>query len=178
MHTLYVTRHGLTQFNAQERVCGATDIPLTQTGLQQAEEMAKLAASYQDIQRIIASPMLRAQQTAQAVSKALQLPIETEHRLREWNYGSFEGKSRLTSGFQEAKQEFGCKMPDGGESVFQLVYRIYDLLEELKTCPENTILVCHGGVARVIDSYFYDMTVDRFMHFFMGNCEIKSYHWT
>lgn len=175
MKKLYVTRHGLTEFNANELVCGATDIPLTETGLQQAEQMAQQASSFGDIQRIIASPMYRAQQTAQAVSHALQIPVETDDRLREWNYGSFEGKSRLTPGFSEAKAEFGVKMPDGGESVFQLVYRTYSLLEELKFCPENTILVCHGGVARVIDSYFCDMSVDRFMHFFMGNCEIKSY---
>ncbi|MDE6706874.1 MAG: histidine phosphatase family protein [Oscillospiraceae bacterium] len=175
MKKLYVTRHGLTEFNASNRVCGASDISLTAEGFQQAEEMAKKAYAFGDIERIIASPMLRARQTAQAVSDRLSLPIETDDRLREWNYGSFEGKSRLTDGFKEAKQEFGCKMPDGGESVFQLVYRTYSLLEELKTCPKNTILVCHGGVARVIDSYFHDMTIDRFMHFFLGNCEIKIY---
>lgn len=174
MKKLYVTRHGLTEFNAQERVCGATDIPLTETGLLQAGEMAKQAASFGDIERIIASPMLRAQQTAQAVSEALQIPIETDDRLKEWNYGTYEGKSRLTSGFQEAKSEFGVKMP-GGESVFQLVYRTYSLIEELKLTDRNTILVCHGGVARVIDSYFHDMSIDRFMGFFMGNCEIKVY---
>ncbi|MBE6876335.1 MAG: histidine phosphatase family protein [Ruminococcus sp.] len=175
MEKLYVTRHGLTAFNAEERVCGATNLPLTETGLHQAEEMAQNALAFGDIERIIASPLLRAQQTAQTVSDVLHLPIETDNRLREWDYGSFEGKSRLTSGFQEAKAEFGVKMPDGGESVFQLVYRTYSLIEELKNTEKNTLLVCHGGVARVIDSYFYDMTVDRFMHFFMGNCEIKAY---
>ncbi len=174
MKKLYVTRHGLTAFNAEERVCGATDIPLTETGLLQAQEMARQAAAFGDIERIIASPMIRAQQTAQAVADSLRLPIETDIRLREWDYGTFEGKSRLTSGFQEAKAEFGVKMP-GGESVFQVVHRAYSLIEELKNTDKNTILVCHGGVARVIDSYFHDMTVDRFMHFFMGNCEIKVY---
>ncbi|MDE6657941.1 MAG: histidine phosphatase family protein, partial [Oscillospiraceae bacterium] len=146
MKKLYVTRHGLTEFNANELVCGASDIPLTAEGVQQAEEMAKKAYAFGDIEKIIASPMIRAQQTAQAVSKLLEIPIEIDDRLKEWNYGSFEGKSRLTDGFKEAKQEFGCKMPDGGESVFQLVYRTYSLLEEFKTCPKNTILVCHGGV--------------------------------
>lgn len=175
MKKLYVTRHGLTEYNANELVCGASDIALTSEGLQQAEEMAKKAYAFGDIERIIASPMLRAKQTAQAVANLLNLPIETDERLREWNYGSFEGKSRLTDGFYQAKQEFGCKMPDGGESVFQLVYRTYSLLEELKSCPDNTILVCHGGVARVIDSYFHDMTTERFMNFFLGNCEIKIY---
>ncbi len=174
MKKLYVTRHGLTAFNAEERVCGSTDLPLTETGLRQAAEMAQQAAAFGDIERIIASPMLRAQQTAQAVADVLCLPIETDIRLREWDYGDFEGKSRLTSGFPEAKAEFGVKMP-GGESVFQIVHRAYSLLDELKTAPNTAILVCHGGVARVIDSYFHDMTVDRFMHFFMGNCEIKAY---
>ncbi len=174
MKYLYVTRHGQTAFNAEERVCGSTNIPLTETGIRQAAEMAQKAAAFGDIEKIIASPMIRAQQTAEAVSHALGLPIETDPRLREWDYGDFEGKSRLTSGFQEAKAEFGCKMP-GGESVFQVVFRTYSLIEELKHCSENTILVCHGGVARVIDSYFYDMSIDRFMHFFMSNCEIKRY---
>ena len=176
MKHLYVTRHGLTAFNAQELVCGVTDIPLTETGLQQAREMAETAVSFGDIERIIASPMIRAMQTAQAVSEALNLPIETDNRLKEWDYGSFEGKSRLTSGFSETKAEFGVRMPDGGESVFQLVHRVCSLLDELKFTEPNTILVCHGGVARVIDSYFHDMTVDRFMHYFLGNCEIKTYH--
>ena len=176
MEKLYVTRHGLTDYNIQERVCGITNLPLTETGLQQAEEMAQKAKDFGDIERIIASPLLRANQTAQAVSRALQLPIETDYRLCEWDYGKFEGQSRLTPGFAEAKEEFGVRMP-GGESVFQLVYRIYSLLEELKNTPKNTILVCHGGVARIIDSYFYDMSRERFMHYFLGNCEIKIYQY-
>ncbi|MDE5753486.1 MAG: histidine phosphatase family protein [Oscillospiraceae bacterium] len=175
MEKLYVTRHGMTEFNAEDKISGITDVDLTPEGLRQAEEMAKKAYSYGDIGRIIASPMIRARKTAQAVSQLLNIPVETDSRLREWDYGSFEGKNRLTPGFSESKEEFGCRMPDGGESVFDLVYRCYDLLEELKCCEKNTLLVCHGGVCRVIDSYFHDMTRDRFMHFFMGNCEIKIY---
>ncbi|MDE5884155.1 MAG: histidine phosphatase family protein [Oscillospiraceae bacterium] len=178
MKKLYVTRHGMTEFNAQDRISGITDVDLTPEGLRQAEEMALKAQSYDDIERIIASPMRRAQMTAQKVSDLIGIPIETDSRLREWDYGSYEGKSRLTPGFPESKEEFGCRMPDGGESVFDVVYRTYDLLEELKSCEKNTLLVCHGGVCRVIDSYFHDMTRDRFMNFFMGNCEIRTYHYT
>ena len=56
MKKLYVTRHGLTAFNAEERVCGATNLPLTETGLHQAAEMAQKALQFGDIERIIASP--------------------------------------------------------------------------------------------------------------------------
>lgn len=174
---LYVTRHGETEFNAQNRISGVTDILLTEEGIAQAKEMAQKAKAYGDIQRIIASPLKRAQMTAQIVGEALGLPIQTDERLTEWDYGIFEGKDRFTEGFAETKAEFGVKMPGGGESVFQIVQRTYNVIDDVKRLypDENVLLVCHGGICRVIDSYFHDMTVDRFMHFFMGNCELRVY---
>lgn len=173
---LYVTRHGETEWNAADRVSGITDIALAPAGLQQAEQLAEQCAAAGDIDRIIASPMQRAQMTAQAVSRRIGIPVQTDERLREWNYGTFEGQSRLTPGFSEAKAAWGCKMP-GGESVFQIVQRAYNVIDDVKTLypEENVLLVCHGGICRVIDSYFHDMTLDRFMHFFMGNCELRVY---
>ncbi len=174
---LYVTRHGETEFNAADRISGTTDIPLTARGMEQARQMAEKAAACGDIQHIIASPMLRARMTAEFAAKALGLPVQTDLRLREWDYGEFEGKSRLTPGFPEAKAAFGCRMPGGGESVFQVVQRTYNVLDDIKRLypEENVLVVCHGGICRVIDSYFHDMTLDRFMHFFMGSCELRVY---
>ncbi len=174
---LYVTRHGETEFNAQNRISGVTDILLTENGIAQAREMAQKAKEYGDIHRIIASPLKRAQMTAGIVGELLGLPVQTDERLTEWDYGSFEGKDRFTQGFAETKAEFGVKMPDGGESVFQVVQRTYNVIDDVTRLypDENVLLVCHGGICRVIDSYFYDMTVDRFMHFFMGNCELRVY---
>ncbi len=176
---LYVTRHGQTEWNALDRISGVTDISLTEEGIAQAHEMARLTKEHGDIQRIIASPLKRAQMTAQIAAEALGLPVQTDDRLREWDYGSFEGQSRFTPGFSETKAEFGVRMPDGGESVFQIVQRTYNLLDDVKRLypDENVLLVCHGGICRVIDAYFHDMTVDRFMHFFMGNCELRVYEW-
>lgn len=174
---IYVTRHGETAYNASDRISGTTDIPLTERGLAQAREMAEKAAAYGDIFRIIASPMLRARMTAQCAAEALGLEIQIDERLREWDYGEFEGKSRFTPGFPEAKAAFGCRMPGGGESVFQLVQRTYNVLDDVRRLyrDENVLLVCHGGICRVIDSYFHDMTQERFMQFFMGSCELRVY---
>ena len=174
---LYVTRHGETAYNKQDIVSGITDIPLAEEGLRQAEKLAEICAGYGDIDRILASPMRRAQQTAHIVAERLGLDVGTDERLREWNYGSFECKSRLTPGFSEAKAAWGCRMPDGGESVFQVVQRTYNVIDDVrqKFPQENVLLVCHGGICRVIDSYFHDMTLERFMGFFMGNCEVRVY---
>lgn len=174
---LYVTRHGETQWNSCDRISGITDIDLAPAGLAQAQALAEQCAQAGDISRIIASPMKRAQVTAGTVAARLGLSVQTDARLREWDYGSFEGLHRSTPGFREAKAAWGCKMPDGGESVFQIVQRTYNVIDDVRRLypQENVLLVCHGGICRVIDSYFCDMTLDRFMHFFMGNCELRVY---
>ena len=174
---LYVTRHGQTEWNALDHISGATDIALSEEGIRQAQALAEECAAKGDIDRIIASPMIRAQHTARIVSERIGLPVQTDERLREWDYGSFEGKSRKTPGFPEAKAAWGCKMPGGGESVFQIVQRAYNVIDDVKHLypEENVLIVCHGGICRVIDSYFHDMTTERFMGFFMGNCELREY---
>ena len=59
---IFVARHGQTQWNADNKVCGRTDIPLTEVGLQQAEKLADNAEG-KDIDIIVVSPMIRARQT-------------------------------------------------------------------------------------------------------------------
>ncbi|MGN0666007.1 MAG: histidine phosphatase family protein [Huintestinicola sp.] len=175
---IYATRHGETLFNAEDRICGVTDIMLTEKGIAQAKELADMIArEHRNISRIICSPLKRAQVTASFTADALGLDIITDNRLTEWDYGSYEGKHRTAVGFLEAKLAFGCRMPGGGESVFDLVSRVYGLIDEVKEkyTGEDILLVCHGGVCRVIDSYFYDMSAERFANFFMGNCELREY---
>lgn len=64
-----------------------------------------------------------------------------------------------------------------GESMFRLAQRIYNLLDELKNMEtdETYLLVTHGGIARVVQSYFTDMTNEDFSSFFLNNCEIREY---
>lgn len=172
---IYVARHGQTEWNALNKVCGRTDLPLNQEGLRQAELLAE-AASGKGIRRIIASPMLRAQQTAAAVAKKLHLPVETDPRLIEQHYGVYEGVSRFDKWFLANKREFAYRYP-GGESMMQVAARTYSLLDELRaSCPsEPILLVCHGGAARVIRTYFFDMTNEEFFLYSMGNCELEEY---
>ena len=55
---IYMARHGQTQLNAEDRVCGRTDVPLTELGLQQAEKLADNAEG-KDIDIIIVSPICK-----------------------------------------------------------------------------------------------------------------------
>ncbi|MDE5564522.1 MAG: histidine phosphatase family protein [Oscillospiraceae bacterium] len=176
---LYVTRHGQTEWNTLNRICGSTDVPLSEEGIRQAGALAEKCAACGDIDRIIASPMRRAQMTAQIVSQRIGIAVQTDERLREWNYGALEGGSRFVPELDEVKMRWGCKAPGGGESVFQLVQRSYNAIDDVKRLypGENVLFVCHGGISRIIDSYFHDMTMDRFMHYLLDNCELKVYEW-
>lgn len=174
---IYATRHGQTEWNSLDRICGITDIDLTETGIKQAEELAEKAAEKGDIDLIICSPLKRARETARIVADRINKKIIVEEKLTEWNYGSYEGKHRSAEGFAGAKTAFGVKMPDGGESLFQLAHRVYTVIDDVreKYAGKNVLLVCHGGVCRVIETYFNDMTTEEFSNFFMGNCELREY---
>lgn len=174
---IYSTRHGQTSYNKQEIIMGTTDIDLDSTGEQQAEALAERIAELGTIDIIIASPMKRAQRTARAVAERCGLEIVTDERLREWDYGYYEGKSRFIEGFAENKTEFGVRMGKSGESLMQLAHRVYSALDDIieNYSGKNVLVVSHGGVCRVIETYFNDMTTEQFSNWFMDNCGLIEY---
>lgn len=172
---LYVTRHGETAWNKENKVCGRTELSLNETGRQQAQETAqKLAGVHFD--RVVCSPMVRARQTAELICQGRDVPIERHRALIEQSYGECEGADRFDEGFLSHKRNFADGYP-GGESHMVLAQRVYRFLEELASrCPDETVLVvCHGGVCRVIESYFHPMSNDAFFKFAMHNCEVRQY---
>ena len=172
---LYIARHGETQWNVENRVSGRTDIPLTETGLKQAQLLAKNAIG-KGIEVILASPLLRARQTAQAVSDAIGVSVEIDERLIELDFGKFEGGPRSDPEFQYTRAQFPTRYP-GGESAFQLCHRVYSCLEEVKRRYDGktVLLVCHGGVCRMVRSYFMDLSNDGYSCYFADNAELVEY---
>ena len=146
---IYVARHGETSWNARNIICGRTDIPLNERGKEQAMLLAERLAGV-SIDRIIASPMIRARQTAETVAEKHGLPIMFDERLIEQNFGIYEGKDRKDPGYLANKRMFAYRYP-GGESQMDVAHRVYGLVEELreKYPGENILLVCHGGVCRM-----------------------------
>ncbi len=172
---LYIARHGETPWNVENRVSGRTDVPLTEKGVEQARLLAHSAMG-KGIEVIIASPLLRARQTAQAVSEAIGVPIELDERLIELDFGSFEGGPRSDPEFQYTRAQFPTRYP-GGESAFQLAHRVYSCLEDVKRkyAGKTVLLVCHGGVCRMVRSYFMDLTNDEYSYYFAPNAELVEY---
>lgn len=172
---LYVARHGQTVWNAENKVCGITDVALTELGMAQAKELAAVVAT-KNVSLIISSPLKRAVETSKIVSNICNIPMETDERLIEQNYGIYEGVDRKNNDFLSNKRNFAFKYP-GGESMMQVAYRVYGLLDEVKSKykKENVLIISHGGVCRIINTYFKDMTNEEFFNYRLGNGELEEY---
>ncbi|WP_028516418.1 histidine phosphatase family protein [Ruminococcus flavefaciens] len=175
---IYSTRHGQTAYNKQEIILGTTDIELDETGERQAQELAEKIKELGNIDLMIVSPMKRAIRTARAVADKCGIGMVIDERLREWDYGEYEGKSRFTEGFAENKINFGVRMGKSGESLLQLSHRVYTALDDIISSyrDKTVLIVSHGGVCRVIETYFNDMTTDEFANWFMDNCGLIEYN--
>ena len=177
MGCVYFVRHGQTVWNVENKICGATDIELTELGHRQAIETGeKILAEGIQADEILYSPLVRAAETARHISEITGIPRRMEPRLREQNFGKWEGTSRRGAQFQKAKEDFCCRY-DGGESMLQLAQRVYNLLDEIRAqAGEKTyILVAHNGISRVIQSYFFEMTNAEYAAFGVENCAVRRY---
>ena len=123
-----------------------------------------------------ASPLSRAKDTAYIVAEKKGLvPIEDE-RLLEVEFGDFEAMPRDYPPYQAAKREHFKRYP-GGESYFDMAYRIYDFLYMLKReyAYRSVLVVSHGGVCRIIHNFFVDMENEEFVRFAFPNCGLEEF---
>lgn len=171
---IYITRHGETEWNKQDRILGRTDIPLNETGIRQAQSVA--AALPDTIDLIIASPLKRATKTAQIIAETNGIEIIYDDRLMEMNFGIYEGEPRTNATYQSEKRRFFSHYPEG-ESFFKVAQRVYNLLDEVidKYQDKTVLIVTHNGICRVINTYFNDIENENFASFSLKNCELKGY---
>lgn len=179
MGKLYVVRHGECIWNAENKICGITDIALTPKGHEQAIHTGQLILeSGIWLDEIISSPLIRALETARHIREITGKPMRIDKRLMELNFGKYESMPCDGEEFIQAKQHFADRY-ENGESMLHMAQRIYNIVDEIKDDPEKKtyLLVAHNGVARIIESYFRPMTNKEFASFVVKNCAILTYEW-
>lgn len=177
MRKIYFTRHGETFLNLEARFCGHADTLLTPVGHEQGKALGeKIRTANLPIDLILHSPLQRAKQTASYISEATGIPMREEPRLIERNFGKYEGLHYADVDFHGCKTWIADSL-GGGETLLHLAHRIYGLLDELTKDSENKtyLLVAHNGVARIVNTYFHDMSNEAFANFSLHNCEIVEY---
>ena len=154
MTTLLLVRHGETDWNRDQRWQGHSDTPLNERGRQQARE---LAAKLDPPDRIYASDLARARETAEILSARLGVPVVFDERLRERGFGAWEGlttveiEERFAAELARWRAREGAGALDA-EGFEAFAARVGGFLDELldRHPGEEVLVVAHGGTIRVI----------------------------
>lgn len=166
--TFFVIRHGETVWNAQQRVQGHGDSPLTPKGRHDALALSRRLKNM-DFDRVISSDLGRAVETAALITEATGHTIEIDQRLRERHYGALEGLTipQIQSAFPEAYERLMASDPDyiipGGESRRQHFERTiaYFKASADQNQGETIALVAHGGVLDNLFRFVTGLPLDR-----------------
>jgi broad specificity phosphatase PhoE len=158
--TLYIVRHGETEWNALGILIGQCDSPLTKRGVAQVRDVAEELRSVAFV-AVFSSDTLRARRTAELITLERPLPIRTSHELRERYYGDWEGqpvsryrestKSRYEWSLQlPLEEQWQVRMDDDVEADGEVAARFMGkLLEIAADFPAERVLVAtHGGCIR------------------------------
>ena len=155
---IYLIRHGETDWNKKGKIQGHFDIPLNQKGRLQAKILASRLKN-NDIDVIYTSDLSRASQTANIIGNSVQTSLISETRLRERNYGEWQGKSwaEIHINNPNVKKKWRKdplhSKPPQGESIQELFNRVSDFFSELlKSSYKNVLVVAHNSPLRIIIS--------------------------
>lgn len=175
---IYVTRHGQTDYNKKELMQGRIDIPLNETGMEQARA-TKTKIGDVKFDAVYASPLTRAVQTASIIGDIDPSNIITDERIIEADFGKYDGVNYykvalpMTS-YWTLPEIFPA--PSGVETIKEMVNRTKSFLTELEQKDyENVLVVCHGGIIRPIRGYFENAKRGYIWRPRPKNCEIFVY---
>ena len=146
---LTLVRHGQTAANAQNLLQGHVNHPLDEVGLAQVSLLGGALQKIAPVSRVVASPLLRAQQTAQAITQGLSqhIEVETDPRWIELNYGDFDGQPVSSVSPEQwatwrTDEHF---RPPHGETLAELSVRVHEAIDALlaDSVSAHIVVVSH-----------------------------------
>lgn len=179
---IILIRHGITDWLEEGLLHGITDRPLSQTGLEQAQEVAH-AMKNTTAKWLYSSPLLRAYQTAEAIAKETGLDLQRIEGLKEMDYGWMEGKRDLWPIYKHRKFIINIyrsvRLLSGmisGESESHFKERVLSSWLEIRSLHpgEDKIVVAHFGVLRLILAYEMREDVKDITKYVLYPCSITE----
>jgi broad specificity phosphatase PhoE len=151
---VYLARHGQTAYNLERRFQGHLPVPLDETGVEQALDLAERASKH-EWSALWCSPLLRARETADIVADRIGLQPREEPRMMETDAGDWTDRLFVDvhaedpdgfAGFIEGRPDF---VFPGGESFAQQGERVAAALTDIESSDLPALVVCHGVVIRI-----------------------------
>lgn len=185
--TLYLMRHGETDWNRERRWQAQLDLPLNQTGRDQAVTLAGLVARL-PLAAVYSSDLDRAMETARVITAAFPraIPLHPEPRFREFDAGILAGHTldELRVLYpdwwaEDARDPVHTRCP-GGETFVELQARVVAAVKDIAARhPDESVgIVGHGGSIRAIVFEVLGLTADRMDSFALDNCALSVVRWS
>ncbi len=175
---ILLARHGETAENKERRFQGQKDVPLNETGREQARDLARLVEG-EGLRRVVASPLVRARETAEIVGAQLGLDVDLDDRLKEIDVGDWERRLKddveredpeTWAAFRAAGEDW--RFP-GGESLQEQQDRVVDALVDVTQAGVlPALLVCHRGVIRCALAHTHKRGLDTYHEWRVPNGEL------
>jgi probable phosphoglycerate mutase len=175
---IYYVRHGLTDWNVEQRLQGRHDIALNQQGRAQALECGEILSALFATCGLrasefayVASPLIRARQTMELMRVALGLEpkqYEMDERLLEIAFGEWEGLTyrdvieRDSTVVERRETDKWGFIPPAGESYAQVAMRVGQWADSLTA---DTVVAAHGGTARALIAHFAIVPAEDATHY-------------
>ncbi len=180
---LYLVRHGQTEWNAVRKFQGHTDVPLSPFGRNQAAHLAKHLKKIKfDVG--LTSDLIRAKETALIIIGKSNLELKTDIRLREINFGEWEGLTleEIKSAYQDIVQKWWNEpvntLIPGGEMYSEVAKRAMVSVEKIvENYPnKNVLLVSHGGAILSIICSIMGIDLNLYRRMRLDNCSLSIIH--
>jgi broad specificity phosphatase PhoE len=149
-----LVRHGETDWSAQKRHTGRTDVPLNPAGRREAERLGR-TLSGRSFALVLTSPLERAAETCRLAGFGDEAQPRDE--LMEWDYGEYEGRTTVDIRRDVAGWTIWSHGAAGGESPELVGARADRVLDEVRAASGDTLLFSHGHFLRVLAARWLDL---------------------
>lgn len=179
MSGFFLVRHGETMWNKCRKYQGQTDVPLNDTGREQACKLS-VRLEKQRLDAVYASDLGRAIETARIIAKPHNIEVVGSRELREINFGIWEGynfeeiMNKWPNEYKKWLDEPWYSNPPGGETLNELTFRVKKFFNEAaaRHPDQNVLVVTHAGPIRAFLSVLLRLEKSFFWKFKISNASL------
>ena len=167
---LVLVRHGETEWSRTGKHTGRTDVPLTDLGRRQADQLAEMLAT-RSFARVLCSPLARAVETCKRAG--LLDHAELTDDALEWDYGAYEGQRTVDIREQIPSWSVWTHPIIDGESVAEVGARADRMIDGVDASKRETAVFAHGHVLRVLAARWCGLASDAGRFFALNTATIS-----
>ena len=172
--SIYLFRHGETEWSRDWKHTSFTDIPLTENGRERATSLVPEMAKY-DFAAVLSSPLVRALETCRIAGLGDRAELEPD--LVEWNYGEYEGITTAEIRKTVPGWTVFSHPSPGGETAEQVAERVDRVIARAKSADGDVALFAHGHVLRVLTARWLELDPRMGKHFVLSTGTVSVLGW-